>query len=107
MDVSRENLIVKLKGELDHHASKQVRKEIDNWYMNKRCRNIILDARDLSFMDSSGIGLIMGRYKMCKKNGGKICIVNERLDIERILKMAGILKIIKVYPSIDEALNNC
>ncbi len=107
MDVNKDFLIVKLKGELDHHASKQGREKIDSLYKEERCKNIILDVRNLNFMDSSGIGLIMGRYKVCKENGGNICVVNEGEDVERILKLAGILKIIKMYSSIDEALNKC
>lgn len=107
MESYEDFLIVKLKGELDHHGAKQGRKKIDSLYKDERCKNIVLDVRDLSFMDSSGIGLIMGRYKICRENGGNLCIVNEGEDVERILKLAGILKIIKVYSSIDEALNNC
>lgn len=106
MESYNEFLIVKLKGELDHHGAKQGRTKIDSLYKKERCKSIILDLRDLSFMDSSGIGLIMGRYKLCKENQGDICIVNEKEDVERILKLAGILKIIKVYSSIDEALIN-
>lgn len=107
MESYEDVLIVKLKGELDHHGAKQGRDKIDSLYKDERCKNIVLDVRDLSFMDSSGIGLIMGRYKICRENGGELCIVNEGEDVERILKLAGILKIIKVYSSIDEALNNC
>lgn len=106
MDTYDEFLIVKLKGELDHHGAKQGRAKIDSLFKQERCKSIILDLRDLSFMDSSGIGLIMGRYKLCKENGGNLCLVNEKEDVERILKLAGIFKIIKVYSSIDEALIN-
>lgn len=57
-------------------------------------------------MDSSGIGLMMGRYKTCKENGGEVFIVNSSSNIERILRMSGIYKIIGVYPTVDSILEN-
>ncbi len=101
-----ENLIVKFKGELDHHGSEMAREKIDEWYYNKFNKNIIFDLRELGFMDSSGIGLVMARYKMCNDNGGKVLIVNDNPNIQRILSMSGILKIIDVYKSVDSALKN-
>ena len=101
-----ENLIVKFKGELDHHSSDMAREKIDEWYYDKLNKNIIFDLRELDFMDSSGIGLVMARYKMCSENGGKVLIVNDNPNIQRILRMSGILKIIDVYNSLDSALQN-
>lgn len=106
LDTIDENLIVKFKGELDHHGSEKAREKIDEWYYDKVKKNIIFDLRELKFMDSSGIGLVMARYKMCRENGGKVLIVNDNPNIQRILRMSGILKIIDVYSSIDNALKN-
>ena len=101
-----ENLIVKFKGELDHHSSEMAREKIDSWYYDKAKINIVFDLRELNFMDSSGIGLIMARYKMCNENGGKVSIANDNPNIQRILRMSGILKIIDVYSSVDKVLKN-
>ncbi|MFA5575724.1 MAG: anti-sigma F factor antagonist [Tissierellaceae bacterium] len=100
------NLLVQLKGELDHHNTEIIRQKIDKQYFEHRIRNIILDLRGLTFMDSSGIGLVMGRYKNSLENGGKTIIVNDNAYVEKILKMSGLLKIISVYPTIEIAMEN-
>lgn len=104
MDTVKNYLIVTLKGELDHHTSEEIRKKIDQEYYNNNLVNMVLDLRSLNFMDSSGIGLIMGRYKNCKDNKGHISIVSIKPSVERILRMSGLLKIINVYSTIDEAI---
>ena len=104
MDIINDYLIVTLKGELDHHTSEDVRKRIDQKYYNNNLLNIVLDLRELNFMDSSGIGLIMGRYKNCKALKGKIFIISTNPYIDRILEMSGLLKIVPVYSAIDEAI---
>lgn len=105
-DIINDYLIVTLQGELDHHTSEDVRKKIDQQYYNNNLLNIVLDLRGLNFMDSSGIGLIMGRYKNCKEQRGSISIVSTSLYIERILKMSGLLKLMNVFPTIDEAIKD-
>ena len=62
-DIVGRNLIIRLNCELDHHISEQIRKRIDNIIDTKAIKNIIFDFEKVSFMDSSGIGVIMGRYK--------------------------------------------
>lgn len=106
MDVLKNYLIVKLKGELDHHTSEDLRKKIDQQYYKKNLLNIVLDLRGLSFMDSSGIGLIMGRYKNCMDRKGKVYVISTNPYIDRILKMSGLLKIVNTYSSIDEAIRD-
>ncbi len=103
-DIVNDYLIVTLKGELDHHTSEDVRKKIDQIYYNNNLLNIVLDLRGLNFMDSSGIGLVMGRYKNCKDRQGHISIVSTSSYVDRILKMSGLLKIINVYLTIEEAI---
>ncbi len=106
MDVLKNYLIVKLKGELDHHTSEDLRKKIDQQYYKNNLLNIVLDLRGLSFMDSSGIGLIMGRYKNCMERKGKVYVISTNPYIDRILKMSGLLKIVNTYSSIDEAIRD-
>ncbi len=102
----KNNLLVELKGELDHHSTENARKKIDQEYSNHKIKNIILDLRGLTFMDSSGIGLVMGRYKNCIEENGKVVIVNDNNYVDKILKMSGLLKIINVYSSIELAIKN-
>ena len=87
----KNNLLVELKGELDHHSSENTRQKIDQQYFDQRLKNIILDLRGLTFMDSSGIGLIMGRYRNCLERKGSIVIVSDNVYVEKILKMSGLL----------------
>lgn len=99
-------LIVHLEGELDHHSAEEVRRKIDSEYYDKGLTNMVLNFRGLNFMDSSGIGLVMGRYKNCNEQGGKVSIVNIGPNLEKILQMSGLMKIINVYPSIEEAIKD-
>lgn len=106
MEKMDRNLIVKLIGELDHHSSEMARKKIDKYYSDNNMLNMIMDLNELSFMDSSGIGLIMGRYKNVLENRGELLIVCTNESIKRILDMSGLLKIINQYPSLDVAYKN-
>lgn len=103
-DIMDNHMIVKLNGELDHHTSEDVRKKIDQMYYNNNLKNIVLDMTGLNFMDSSGIGLIMGRYKNCIERKGKILIVSTSPYINRMLKMSGLLKLVNIYQTIEEAI---
>lgn len=104
MNIIGDSLVVILEGELDHHTSEYARKRIDRQYYNNNLLNMVLDLRKLSFMDSSGIGLIMGRYRNCSEEKGRISIVSTNSNINRILKMSGLLKLIDIYTNIDEAI---
>ncbi len=106
MQVKGDNLIISLIGELDHHSTESARRKIDQYYVDKKLQNIVLDLRKITFMDSAGIGLIMGRYKNVIENKGKIVLISENKSIDRILKMSGLLKITQVYTNLDLALEN-
>lgn len=103
LTVEGKNLVVKFNGELDHHTAQQIREKIDEEYRRQKLQNIILDLKGLNFMDSSGIGLIMGRYKICLNNNGKLALIHVNSRLEKILKVSGIFKIVKKYDSLAEA----
>ena len=105
-DIVGRNLIIRLNCELDHHIAEQIRKRIDNIIDTKAIKNIIFDFEKVSFMDSSGIGVIMGRYKKVVFNKGRIIAINIGERIDRILKMSGIYKIMGKCDSLEEALKN-
>lgn len=94
--VEDNSLLVNFDGELDHHTAKDVRESIDNEYDSRNVKNIVIDLNQLNFMDSSGIGLLMGRYKMVAQNEGKLYLKNVSERVEKILKMSGILKIVNI-----------
>lgn len=94
-------IIVTLRGDLDHHITQELKTEIDEMITNKRIFNIVFDFINVSFMDSSGIGLIMGRYKKIKPMNGEIYVCNLSISIQRIFKLSGLFNITKHSFDID------
>ncbi len=92
-------LTARLVGELDHHGAGTVRERIDTAVLQQRCRRLTLDFSGLSFMDSSGIGLIMGRYRLMKSLGGDLRIQGASKRLESVIRLAGLEKL----PIWDEA----
>lgn len=99
-------LIVSINGEIDHHTSEEVRNDIDKNIDKYSAKNVILDLSNVNFMDSAGIGVILGRYKKVMAVGGKASIVNKRSQLKRVLEISGIPRICSVYDNIDIALGN-
>lgn len=97
-------LIVALTGEIDHHTCVAIREAVDKTYQKKRAKNLLFDFEKVTFMDSSGIGMLMGRYRVVAIGGGKIGLYNVPKDIEKVLKMANIYKLMKAYSNKQEAL---
>lgn len=90
------NLSIKLMGELDHHFADKARKIIDDKLTNDKIENLTIDMGNLDFIDSSGIGFIIGRYKIVKKNNGNLNIINASQKVKKILDMSGMGKIINI-----------
>jgi stage II sporulation protein AA (anti-sigma F factor antagonist) len=97
-------LTVRLTGELDHHSATEIREKTDKTYERSHCKHVLFDFTDVDFMDSSGIGLMIGRYKNAEKRGGKVAAVNMNSQLERIFNMSGLQKIVMRYGSVEEAL---
>ncbi len=104
-EIVNNTLIVKFDGELDHHVAKDIRTEIDETIDQQGIRNLIFDLNDMRFMDSSGIGVIIGRYKYIKKLGGKVSVIHVTEQIDRIFNLAGMYNIVDKYSNKNEALN--
>ncbi len=88
-------LVAKIRGEIDHHTSGELREVLDKELMEKSIKNLVLDFNDVSFMDSSGIGVIVGRYKKIDALGGQIMIIRAKPQVDKILELSGIKKILK------------
>lgn len=99
------SLIVALNGELDHHSAQLISNKIDTEIVNTTTKNLLLDFTKVTFMDSSGIGVVVGRYKSILQLKGNLVLINPSSQIKRIFEMSGILKQIKVYESIDKAIS--
>lgn len=106
LNMNKDTLIAKMIGELDHHSAKEVREKLERYIINKSAKNLIFDFSNLTFMDSSGIGMIIGRFKLISAMGGKVHIVCQNKQIEKLIKMSGLKKIINVYLNVEEAIEN-
>lgn len=90
-------LTIFLPKEVDHHNAEDIRREADQVIEGKHIKHVIFDFRDTSFMDSSGIGVIMGRYRQIYLLGGEIWAVNASERMKKILNMSGVTKIMQMY----------
>lgn len=82
-----------LEGEIDHHSAAIIRAGIDDAILVNQPEELILDFGKISFMDSSGIGLVMGRYKLMKTLGGKVILTSLSKTNEKLMKLAGLEKL--------------
>lgn len=89
-------LKVEITEEIDHHMVERIRRKVDDEITRHMPRKTVFDFDRVSFMDSAGIGMIIGRYKMMKLIGGETEIVNISPNVKRILEMSGINKIISM-----------
>ncbi len=96
IEISPPIITAYLDGEIDHHSAKTVREEIDMSLDENTPELLIVDFRDVSFMDSSGIGLIMGRYKRMQEIGGEVHITNPSPHIKKVLRLAGMDRLAKI-----------
>lgn len=105
-DKQDDTLIIILMGELDHHSAEEVRVKIDDRIDRDNIRKVILNFRGVTFMDSSGIGVVIGRYKKMQNRKGKLCVAEINRTVNKVFEISGMYKIIDVYGNIDEAIVN-
>ncbi len=84
-----------LYGELDHHSAMQTRESLDRLIARYNNTDLVLDLKNLSFMDSSGIGVIIGRYKKLKNSGKNLYVKNASRQIDKVMSVSGLYSIIK------------
>ena len=89
-------LKIKLRGEIDHHSAVAVRSAIDEMIRQKRPQKLVVDMSAIELMDSSGLGLIMGRYALMKELGGETVVLDPSPRVEKIMGLAGLERIVKV-----------
>lgn len=97
IESSGELMIAYLIGELDHHSAADVRMKIDTAISYKKPKYLILDFKNISFMDSSGIGLVMGRYRLMQNYKGQLEIRNVTGETKKIMELAGLSQIAKIH----------
>ena len=96
-------LTVYLRGEIDQYKANEMKQKIDIEIEQSTKKNLIIDLSEVDLMDSSGIGLIVGRYKLTLSLGGTTVICSAKKNIAKMIELSGIEKVISYYKSADDA----
>lgn len=91
----RGTVTVRLSGDLDHHTAARIREELDQLIADPAVRRLVFDLSDLGFMDSSGIGMMIGRYKVMARRGGSVAVRSGGGQIDRLMELSGLYQIIE------------
>lgn len=105
LEIAGQALLATLKGELDLHTSPQFKTEVEAVLAkHPQIKHLVLDLKDISFIDSSGLGVILGRYRELEPKGGKLFFVQANPQVKRILQFSGFQKISEFANSTTEVL---
>ncbi|MGN0506342.1 MAG: anti-sigma factor antagonist [Lachnospiraceae bacterium] len=97
-------LLIHLKEDLDHHNAIYIRELADDCMRRHTIQDVVFDFSNVEFMDSSGIGVIMGRYKQVSYVGGSVRVAGIGKNVERIFRMSGLYKLVRKFDTVEEAL---
>lgn len=103
-ELKQKTLVVRPNGELDLGVADYFRKTIEEALNLYNARNLVFNLAKLSFIDSTGLGALLGRYKRVAKNGGKVFIVSPQTQVKKNLELSGLLRIMEEFTSENEAL---
>lgn len=96
------SLILEITEEVDHHTTEKIRRKADDEISRYMPRKVIFDFNNVSFMDSAGIGMVLGRYKMIKMLGGTLEMQNVTPTVKKIFEMSGVTKICPINNACNE-----
>ncbi|MBQ7346611.1 MAG: anti-sigma factor antagonist [Clostridia bacterium] len=91
-----DTMVVRVGGEIDHHNAVTVRTGIDERLTAERPQKVMLELSAVDFMDSSGLGLIMGRYALVKQYGGSLAVLDPSPAVLKIIKLAGMERMVSI-----------
>ncbi len=97
-------LLVRLKGELDHHQAGRMREEVDREIASHPSGALLFNLRGLTFMDSSGVGALLGRYRKISATGGRMAVCEAPAAISRITEISGLARVIPFFEREADAL---
>ncbi len=95
-------LMIRMPTEIDHHKSVDISKRADRYIVSKKVGNVVFDFERTTFMDSSGVGIILGRYRKISCFGGKVYAVNVGNRIRRLFLMSGLENIVELIEPIEQ-----
>lgn len=87
-------LLVRISGELDHCTAQKVRRELDLLIADPGIKKLVMDLKEMTFMDSSGIGVILGRYRTLHQRGGTVSVKNMNPQVEKVFLLSGMNQVI-------------
>ena len=96
IQIREETVQAFLSGEIDHHSAAQMREKIDESVIQSGAKTLVLDFSLVTFMDSSGIGLVMGRFRLMQENGGELVLQNLPAPLRKVMKLAGLDKLAEI-----------
>ena len=94
-------LLLQITEEIDHHFAEEIRRKADYEITRYMPRKVIFDFNQVTFMDSAGIGMLIGRYKVAKMLGSTVEMINVKPSIKKVFEMSGVLKIVPISNSIN------
>ena len=94
-DKNCSTVTIRLEGDLDHGTADKLRPQIDALLIDPSVKRLVFDLRALDFMDSAGIGFVIGRYKLLSKRGGSVAVTGVGGTVDRIFSMSGLYQIIE------------
>jgi len=94
-EVNGQTMVIRLREDLDHHNAVYLREMADSFLEKYPINRIVFDFTGVEFMDSSGIGVIMGRYKQMSYMGGTVSVCGIGRNVDRIFQMSGLYKLVK------------
>ncbi len=96
LELVNAELRICINGEIDHHSARELRRKIDEGLYYYRPKTVALDLSQVTFMDSSGLGLILGRFTLARELGGELRVVDPSDNAAKILELAGTSRLIRI-----------
>ena len=97
IEIREDSVLSCLSGEIDHHSAVELHEQIDQSVIQSGAKLLVLDFSLVTFMDSSGIGLVMGRFRLMQENDGKVVLQNLPAPIRKVMKLAGLDKLAEFH----------
>ncbi len=104
MTKKNKTLILAVSGEIDHHTSKVLREKADSMLVQMGGNNIIFNLQGVTFMDSSGIGMMIGRYKQAESFGGRVAVLCANAKVKEIIQLSGLSNLLRTFETLEKAL---